>query len=87
MEAMAVGIPVVTTNVGFCPDLVGHEVEGFVLGTNPEVEIIDVLTRFNSDRSILRRMGSAARERAIRDYDSIRLFDEYRRLIAETAAP
>jgi glycosyltransferase involved in cell wall biosynthesis len=85
LEAMAVGIPVVTTDAGFCADIVGHEAEGFVLGDDPDAEIIGVLGRFNSDRSLLRRMGAAARARAVRDFDSVRLFDEYRRLICETA--
>jgi hypothetical protein len=31
-------------------------------------------------------MGAAAQERARRNYDSVRLFDEYRRLITETAS-
>jgi glycosyltransferase involved in cell wall biosynthesis len=85
MEAMACGLPVVTTNAGFCADIVEDGVEGFVLGPDPDSEIIDVLRRFNDDRDLLSRMGAAARERARRDYDSVRLFDEYRRLIAETA--
>jgi hypothetical protein len=45
-----------------------------------------VLTKLNSNRLLLARMGAAARQRARRDFDSIRLFDDYRRLIADTAA-
>ncbi len=57
MEAMAVGLPVVTTNAGFCADIVEHEVEGFVLGAEPDAEILDVLARLNSDRSLLTPSG------------------------------
>lgn len=85
MEAMAVGLPVITTDVGFCADLVEHGREGFILGANPDEEILTVLEQLRADPNLARRMGAAARERARRDYDSVRLFDQYRRLIEETA--
>lgn len=85
MEAMAVGLPVITTDAGFCADIVEDGVEGIVLGSDPDREIVSVLERFNADRGLASRMGAAARERAVRDYDSVRLFEDYRRLIADTA--
>lgn len=85
MEAMAVGLPVITTDAGFCADVVEHGVEGFVLGAAPDREIVDALQQFAADASLVPRIGAAARKRAQRDYDSVRLFDEYRQLIAETA--
>jgi glycosyltransferase involved in cell wall biosynthesis len=85
MEAMAAGLPVITTNAGFCADIVEHGREGFVLGADPDREIIEVLDRFRQDPDLAERMGAAARERARRDYDSVRLFEEYRQLIEETA--
>jgi len=85
MEAMAVGLPVVTTNVGFCTDIIDNEIEGVVLGPNPDSEICGVLERFRADPLLALRMGSAARERVRRDFDSVRLFESYRRLIAQTA--
>lgn len=85
MEAMAVGLPIVTTNAGFCADIVEHGREGFVLGPHPDQEVVDVLERFRQDPRLARRMGAAAQMRARRDYDSVKLFEEYRHLIAETA--
>jgi len=85
IEAMAAGLPVVTTNAGFCADIVAHGIEGFVLGNDPNNEIVDVLTRLNADRTMLTRMGAAARRRARHDFDSIRLYEVYRSLIADTA--
>ena len=83
---LAIGLPVVTTDAGFCADIVEHGREGFVLGPDPDSEIVEVLERFRNDPELARRMGAAGRERAEREFDSVRLFDEYRRLIAETAA-
>ena len=85
MEAMAVGLPVVTTNSGFCSDILEHGSEGFVLGPDPDREIVGVLERLRTDLGLAERMGAAAQARARRDFDSVRLFEEYRRLIAETA--
>ena len=44
-----------------------------------------MLERFHNDPSLAERMGAATRKRAQRDYDSVKLFEEYRRLIAESA--
>lgn len=85
IEAMAAAIPVVTTDAGFCSDIIRHGIEGIVLGADPDSEILDVFARFNADRPLIRRIGAAGRRRALTDYDSVRLFHEYRRLIAETA--
>lgn len=85
MEAMACGLPVVTTNVGFCAAVVEDGTEGILLGPDPGKDIVEVLRRFDGDRGLVSRMGAAAAVRARRDFDSVRLFEEYRRLIAETA--
>jgi glycosyltransferase involved in cell wall biosynthesis len=86
MEAMAVGVPIVTTNAGFCADIVENGCEGFVLGPHPDAEIVEILDRFRTDPGLARRMGEAAQARAKSDYDSVRLFEAYRGLIEETAA-
>jgi glycosyltransferase involved in cell wall biosynthesis len=87
MEAMSCGLPIVTTDAGFCAAIVEDGVAGFVLGSDPDREVLDVLRRFSDQPGLASRMGAAARARAVREYDSVRLFEEYRRLIAETAKP
>jgi glycosyltransferase involved in cell wall biosynthesis len=86
MEAMAAGLPVITTNAGFCVDFVEHGREGFILGPDCGREILDLLGRLRTEPELAERMGAAASARARRDYDSVRLFGDYRRLIEETAA-
>ena len=85
MEAMATGLPVVTTDAGFCADVIHHELEGIVLGRNPDEEVVDVLKTFFEHPEMLHNMGLAARARAERDYDAAVLFGRYRALIAEAA--
>ena len=86
MEAMASGLPIITTNAGFCADVVEHNCQGFVMGEDPDREVIYLLERIHKDRALAERIGEAARKRAHSDYDSVKLFNDYRLLIAETAA-
>jgi len=86
MEAMSVGLPVISTDVGFCADLFEHGREGFLLGDEPDKEVVGVLRLLHEDRARSRSMGNAARSRARRDFDSVKLFEAYRQLIEETAS-
>jgi glycosyltransferase involved in cell wall biosynthesis len=85
MEAMATGLPVVTTDAGFCSDVVRDGTEGIVLGRDPDEEIVNVLANFFEHPEMARKMGLAARQRAERDYDAAVLFRRYRDLIADAA--
>jgi glycosyltransferase involved in cell wall biosynthesis len=85
MEAMAVGLPVVSTDAGLCGDVFTDGEDGFLLGGDPDKEIVDCLQRFVADRGLGRRMGLSGRARALRDYDAAKLFPAYRSLIVETA--
>lgn len=85
MEAMAVGLPVITTNVGFCADIVADGSEGIVLGDRPDDEILHRLESLSRDPQLRERLGKAARARAVREFDSVELYNRYRSLIAETA--
>ena len=85
MEAMAVGLPVVSTDAGLCSDVFTNGEDGFLLGPDPDSEILDCLQQFASDPELGRRMGTSGRARAQRDYDAAKLFPAYRSLIVETA--
>lgn len=86
LEGMAAGLPIVTTDAGFCADIVAHGTEGFVLGADPEREVIARLSELLADEGLRARMGEAARRRAEREFDAEVLYDRYRALIRETAA-
>jgi len=85
-EAMAVGLPVIVTDAGFCVDFVDDGREGFVLGLDPDSDVIQALEKLDRDPELAQRMGSAGRRRAERDYAADTLFQRYRALIAECAA-
>lgn len=85
MEAMATGLPVVTTRAGFCSDVIEHNVEGFLLGEDPDREILLTLNEILRDPSILIPMGASARKRVTRDFDAAKIYPRYQALIAEAA--
>jgi glycosyltransferase involved in cell wall biosynthesis len=88
LEAMAVGRPVVATNVGGTPELVRDGVDGFLTPADP-AEIAARLTELLGDRSLGERMGRSAHERAatftwervVRETE-----DVYREVLARRAA-
>jgi glycosyltransferase involved in cell wall biosynthesis len=69
-EAMASGLPVVTTGVGSNADTVTHGVNGLIVpGANPQA-LRDALLALAEDPALRARMGAAARETARRSYDA-----------------
>ena len=85
IEAMAVGLPVVSTDAGLCGDVFTDGEDGFLLGGDPDNKIVDCLQRFAADRELGRRMGMSGRARAQREYDAAKLFPAYRSWIVEAA--
>lgn len=86
MEAMATGLPVITTDAGFCADVIEHEREGVVLSTKEtERDLASHLEAFLADPSRLRAMGDAALARARDEFAADKIYPRYRALIAEAA--
>ncbi len=63
LEGMAMGRPVVATEVGGIPELVRHEQEGLLVGADPGA-IGEALVRVLGDPELVARLGAAARKRA-----------------------
>jgi glycosyltransferase involved in cell wall biosynthesis len=68
LEAMAVGLPVVVTSVGFVPDVVSDGVDGFVVPPADPALLSAKLLELLSDDPLRRRMAAAA-EQSGRKYD------------------
>lgn len=64
LEAMACGLPVVTTDAGGIAEAVRDGVEGFVVGVRDTSRMADALVRLTEDEELRLAMGRAARERA-----------------------
>lgn len=84
MEAAAMGLPCVVTDVRGCRQCVEHEVNGLLVPLRDPAALaaaVERLLRSPADRA---RMGAASRQKALREFDETRIIgailDAYRRL-------
>jgi glycosyltransferase involved in cell wall biosynthesis len=83
LEAMAFGLPVVSTDVsGAREALEGEPRPGIVTGFD-EGELAAAIGGLLADGEARRRMGEAARERAVRRFGEERFLDEWERLLMD----
>lgn len=78
LEAMALGLPVVASDVPGNRDAVVDGETGFLVGT--EVELLERCHRLLDDRDLRRKLGAAGRERVRRDFSRAALLDGLSRL-------
>jgi len=65
LESMAAACPIVATAVGGNPELIVEGVTGFLVPTGDAAAVADRVARILTDGALGRRMGEAARERAM----------------------
>ena len=68
MEAMAAGVPVVTTSVSGIPELVGDDC-GIMLATADPSAVSDAMARVLDGDALAARLAERGRERVARDFD------------------
>ena len=69
MEAMACGLPVVSTRLVGIPDLVRHEETGLLVEPNDVPQLADALDRMRQDAELSQRLGAAGNELVREDFD------------------
>jgi colanic acid/amylovoran biosynthesis glycosyltransferase len=88
LEAMAVGIPVVVTDVGGMREAVTDQVEGRVVPARDPTAMADALAGILRDPELGAAMGTRGRERVQREFDSNAtaraLQDRYRMIVDAT---
>ena len=83
VEAMACGLPVVTTAISGIPEVVKDEINGLLVPTeNPEA-LADALMRINQDHSLARRLSAEARSTVSERFDGDRFAAELAALFRE----
>jgi glycosyltransferase involved in cell wall biosynthesis len=75
-EAMAAGLPIVTTSVGGLPSVIDEGETGMLVPVE-EVALRDALARLAADRPLAKQLGARARERALERYSYDRMVDAY----------
>ena len=64
MEAMATGLPVVSTNIGGIPEMVIENETGFLVQPGDAVAMADAISKIVGDASVARRLGQSGYVRA-----------------------
>lgn len=83
VEAMACGLPVVTTGISGIPEVVKDGINGLLVPTeNPEA-LADALIRINQDQSLARGLSAKARTTVSQRFDGERFAVELARLFKE----
>src|SRR5262249_48982211 len=70
MEAMACGLPVICSIIGGTPDMIRNGVDGLLIKQADEAGLADAMVLLAENVEERRRLGQAARERAVRSFDS-----------------
>jgi glycosyltransferase involved in cell wall biosynthesis len=67
-EAMASGVPVVTSRIAGLPEVVEHGTTGFLVPPGDSSALGDAITRLLKDEPLRRSMGEAGRQRVLRHF-------------------
>ncbi len=68
-EAMAVGVPVVASDVSGIPELVRHERTGLLAPSRDPAALAEAMHRLLSDRGLAARLAGEARKVLVREFD------------------
>ena len=69
MEAMAMGVPVVSTTVAGIPELIRSGVDGLLVPASDATALADALDRQQRDPALRRELAASARRRIESDYE------------------
>lgn len=69
MEAMAMGLPAVSTRINGIPELVEDGRSGYLVAPGRADELADALERIIVDPALGRRFGRAGREKVLKEFD------------------
>ena len=86
IEAAAMAKPMILTDIRGCREIVSDGVNGLLVPARNAGALEATVNRLLGDASLRSRLGQAARERAVKDFDEVKivagLISEYRKLLA-----
>lgn len=83
LEAMAAGLPIITTPVGGIPEAVTDGVEGFLVEPGDVARLTHCIAQLIGDPALARRMGDAARRKVEATFSSDAVLPRVERLYRE----
>jgi glycosyltransferase involved in cell wall biosynthesis len=69
MEAMAMQIPCVSTNIAGIPELIRNEVDGLLVPASDLEAIIEALAKLMDDEDLRSRLAASGRSRVLEHYN------------------
>jgi len=82
LEAMAMGKPIVTTNVAGCRDTVQHEKNGLLVTVRDSINLGEAMLKmYHLSKEELDKMGKRSRELVLSKFDEKIIIEQYLRLI------
>lgn len=86
LEAMASGLPVITTDAGGMREAVRDGIDGFVVPVRGTDEVARSLVALTADGELRRRMGASARARIVDEFRLDQQIELFRELLADAVA-
>lgn len=77
LEAMAMNVPCILTNVGGCSDIVDNEVNGFLIPPKNPKALTDKLLFLVENSTKLRKMSINARKKVVKDFNLEMVANKY----------
>jgi glycosyltransferase involved in cell wall biosynthesis len=91
MEAAAMGLPIIATDIRGCRQVVDHRATGLLVPPRDPLALAEAIAELAGDPSRRLLLGAAARRKALLEFDQQRCIDitlaTYRRLMAGSAIP
>lgn len=85
LEAQSMGLPVIASRVTGNVDAVEHDITGLIVPVRDPEATARAITRLLKDNDLRQRLGKAAREKTLRDFDQEKIYplfiEEYHRLL------
>lgn len=69
VEAAACGLPIVTTDVPGCRDVVNDEIDGLLVPVKDSASLARAMARLHDDPELRARLGAAARQKVLAQFD------------------
>src|SRR5262249_12550052 len=86
LEAMACGVPVIGTDSGGLPEVVTHRETGFLVPVGDIDQMAARTLDLLLDEELRRKMGAAARRRAVAQFDTANVVSAYERVFERVTA-
>ncbi|MDA9008766.1 glycosyltransferase family 4 protein [Alphaproteobacteria bacterium] len=86
LEAAATGLPIVTTDVPGCRDVIEDGKEGFIVPAKDPQALAEALTELIASVTLRQEMGAAARKRAEQRFSIEKIVDEHFQAYAQVLA-